>query len=185
MSRIENRTICKTISFCQSGFGENAWIHLEPHSTTNFAWEDPYGHKFLDVKVDNGYCAGVWKLDFERTELCSSEIEELGLKFHVVEVGDIKVAWFTDDETSSLNPHEKIRWVPIAGNWRHSHVQSKMQNDASPLELIIELGVIGISLVDHRPKELSYFYFERVFVSYSTGYDGGTTSRLEHQVLIV
>lgn len=177
LSRIENRTICKPISFCQSGFGENAWIRIEPLSTTNFSWEDPYGQKFIDVMVDSVYGSGVWKLDLEKTGLHSAENEELGLKFHVVEMGVIKVAWFTDDRTSRSNQDEEIRCMPLAGNWGHSHVQSKMQNNASPLELIIELGVIGISVVDHRPKEVSYLYFERVFVSYSTGYDGGTTSR--------
>ncbi|KAK1286591.1 hypothetical protein QJS10_CPB20g01337 [Acorus calamus] len=55
----------------------------------------------------------------------------------------------------------------------------EVQNDAVPLELIVELGVVGISVIDHRPKELLYLYLERVFISYSTGYDGRNTSRFK------
>lgn len=180
-SRFENRTISKTISIRQSGFAEDAWIWLGPLSTTNFSWEDPYGQKFIDAKVDDGYKIGVWNLDLERSGSCFGENKELGLHFQIVENGDVKVARFTDVESSLSN--EEIRCLPPAENLEHSHMQSKMQNDSSPVELIIELGVVGISILDHRPKEVSYFYFERVFLSFSTGYDGGTTSRLVHTFL--
>ena len=177
MNRIENRTAAKRIAVRQSGFADDAWVHLEPLSTTNFSWEDPYGQKCIDSKVDSGNSTGVWKIDFERVGLRAAENGELGLQFHIVEMGDTKVAWFTDEKASRSKSPEEIRFLPLNGNWEHSYRQTKMQNDASPTELIVELGVIGVSIIDHRPKELSYFYLERVFMSYSTGYDGGTTSR--------
>jgi vacuolar protein sorting-associated protein 13A/C len=90
-------------------------------------------------------------------------------------MGDVKVGRFTNYQ-GSTSREESMSLTP-AGNWGTSHVQSAMQNAAAPIELIVELGVVGISVVDHRPKELSYMYLERVFVSYSTGYDGGSTSR--------
>jgi vacuolar protein sorting-associated protein 13A/C len=173
-NRIENRTD-KMISIRQSGFGDNAWIKLEPLSTKKFAWEDPYGQKIVDAMVDSDSRNSIWKLDMEGTGISSAEDAELGLQFHVVEMGDVKVGRFTNYQ-GSTSREESMSLTP-AGNWGTSHVQSAMQNAAAPIELIVELGVVGISVVDHRPKELSYMYLERVFVSYSTGYDGGSTSR--------
>jgi vacuolar protein sorting-associated protein 13A/C len=177
LNRIENRARGKIISICQSGFGEDAWIQLQPLSTTNFSWEDPYGQKFIDAKVAGNDSGSVWKLDLERTGLISAEEPELGLQFLVVEMGDIKVARFMDDRTSGSSSHKEIRYPTHTGIWGNTHMQSKKLNNAAPIEIMIELGVFGVSVIDHRPKELSYLYLERVFISYSTGYDGGTTSR--------
>lgn len=126
--------------------------------------------------MDNGLSTGVWELDLETTDIFSSE--ELGLQFHVVEIGDIRIGRFSDTRTIDASLHEQNRSLQLAGSWGHSNLQNTNQNNgASPLEIIIEFGVVGLSIIDHRPKEVSYFYFERVFVSYSTGYDGGMTSR--------
>lgn len=175
--RMENRTISKTISFRQSGFGNDAWIRLEPLSTTNFSWEDPYGQRLIDAKVDGNTSIAVLKLDMEKIGLFS--VEEGGLQFCLVDMGDIKVARFIDVETSRSSSYEEIRLMTPSGNWGNPRMQSKMQNNTTPVEIVIELGVVGVSVVDHRPKELSYLYLERVFVSYSTGYDGGSTSRFK------
>lgn len=181
MFRIENRSVSKTISICQSGFGDDASILLEPLSTTNFSWEDPYGLKVIDAKVHCDNIIAVYKFNLESTGECSVGEGPLRLKFHVVEMGDIKVARFTDDWTLGSSSHEEIRFLTPAGNWGNSHMQSRMQsrmqNNVAPVELIIELGVFGISIIDHRPKELLYLYLESVSISYSTGYDGGTTNR--------
>lgn len=177
--RIENRSVSKTISICQSGFGDDASILLEPLSTTNFSWEDPYGLKVIDAKVHCDNIIAVYKFNLESTGECSVGEGPLRLKFHVVEMGDIKVARFTDDWTLGSSSHEEIRFLTPAGNWGNSHMQSRMQNNVAPVELIIELGVFGISIIDHRPKELLYLYLESVSISYSTGYDGGTTNRFK------
>ena len=146
---------------------------MQPLSTTNFSWEDPYGDKFLDAKLSDDDSSALWKLDLGRTGLFSAQF---GLQFHVINGGDIIIAKFRDDSMLNSSSHEDIRG-PMAGqNLGVSGVQAEMQNSA-PFEILIELGVVGISLVDHRPKELSYLYLERVFLSYSTGYDGGRTSR--------
>ncbi|XP_062073801.1 uncharacterized protein LOC133778015 isoform X2 [Humulus lupulus] len=177
--RIENRTKNQTISICQSGFDEDTWVHLEPLSTTNFSWEDPYGQQCVDAKVISGSSVDVWKIDLERVGLHAAENEGLGLQFHAVEIADTKVVWFTDKRDSGSISCEEIRSLALAGKWEHSYTQNNTQNNTSPIELIIEVGVIGISIIDHRPKELSYIYLERVFISYLTGYDGGTTSRFK------
>lgn len=172
--RIENRTNHKRIMICQSGF-EDAWIQLEPLSTSSFSWENPYGQKIIDAKIDNHGNTSLWKLDMEKKGLYSAEKPELGLQFHIIEIGDITVARFAEITPSSSN--DEIRLLTPLGNWGSFHLQKDTQQNSAPIELIVELGIVGVSVVDHRPKEVSYLYFERVFVSYSTGYDGGATSR--------
>lgn len=173
MDRFENRTHRKNISIRQSGFGDDAWIQLEPLSTTIFTWEDPYGKKSVDTRILSDSSIVVWELDLEGNATCTSD--ELGLQFHSVDMGDVKVARFTENRMLGSNITAEPRFLVPSGNWGTSQV-SNMQK-TSPLELIVELGVVGLSVIDHQPKELSYFYLERVSVSYSTGYDGGKTSR--------
>ncbi|XP_052881690.1 uncharacterized protein LOC108482794 [Gossypium arboreum] len=166
--RIENRTFDKTICIRQSGFGEYAWTTLEALSTTIFSWENPYGQKSIDAKIDGDGNNRVWKVNLERAGQFSADEGELGMHLHVSKIGNIKIVRFTDDWT-----------------WKSSHedmsllAAGKPQMDIAPVEIIIELGVVGVSVVDHMPKELFYLYLDRVFVSYSTGYDGGTTSRFK------
>ncbi|KAJ8763967.1 hypothetical protein K2173_003749 [Erythroxylum novogranatense] len=175
--RIENRTTDKTISIRQSGFGEEAWIKLDPLSTTNFSWEDPYGHKVIDAKTESNSRVGFWKLDLEKIGGSFSEEDEVGLQFHVMDLRDIKVARFMNYWSPTSN--EETKYLIPAQNLQNSQISREMKSNTTSMELIVDLAVVGISVVDHRPKELSYLYFERVFLSYSTGYDGGTTSRLK------
>ncbi|CAN1195605.1 hypothetical protein LINPERHAP2_LOCUS43191 [Linum perenne] len=176
--RIENRTIGKTISVRQSGFSEDAWIKVDPLSTTSFSWEDPYGQNWLDARILGDSRADVWKLDMESSGVPSVTDEERGLEFQVVETGDVRVARFLDyRDVPSVEGSSSIVMLP--GNWGISTVKNDMQSNATPLEFIVEFGVVGISVVDLRPKELTYLYFERVFISYSTGCDGGATSRFK------
>ncbi|XP_058190168.1 uncharacterized protein LOC131307586 isoform X5 [Rhododendron vialii] len=175
--RLENRTANKTISVRQSGFSDDSWVQLNPLSTTNFLWEDPYGQGLIDAKIDGGNGTVVCNLELDKRGSYSVD-GGLGLSFHVFEMGHIKVARFTDDRSGSSS-NEVGKLLASGGNWGTSHMQSKTQENAAPLELIVELGVVGVSVVDHRPKELSYLYLERFFISYSTGYDSGTTSRFK------
>lgn len=149
---------------------------LEPLTTANFSWEDPYGQKYLDAKVESDHRSGVFRLDMEKGVVDSELFRELEVNFHVQEIGDIKIARFTDDESTSQSPNEIIS-LPSVGDHGYSTPQTPTEHKTTTLEFIIEMGLVGISIVDHSPKELSYFYFERVFVSYSTGYDEGRTSR--------
>lgn len=172
MNRIENRTNAR-IEVRQAGFGEDYWIPLRPLSATSFSWEDPYGQKFIDARVDGGYNTGTWTFDLDKTGQYSLDEgeQDLQIKFHVLEMGEVKIARFIDLKTG-LNKNSRFPTTP--GN---ANLQEVRPTNSTPLELIVELGIVGLSLVDHRPKELSYLYLERVFVCYSTGYDGGATTR--------
>ncbi|XP_024994007.1 uncharacterized protein LOC112527539 isoform X2 [Cynara cardunculus var. scolymus] len=177
--RIENRTSSKVVRIRQSGFGADAWIRLEPRASTKFSWVDPYGEKFIDTEVHINNQVSLCKLDMDRSGACLECGEGTGLLFHVVEMGNIKVARFVDDRTSGSQSDGLGRSLTSFENWRSANMPSIEQENAAPLELIVEFGVVGVSLVDHRPKEVSYLYLERVFVSYSTGYDSGATSRFK------
>ncbi|PIA31101.1 hypothetical protein AQUCO_05300138v1 [Aquilegia coerulea] len=177
--RLENRTINKRISIRQSGLSDDAWIQLEPLSTSNFSWEDPYGQKFIDAKIETGSFTMVHKFSLTSTDKSSIDQRVPEVQFHVVERAHLTVARFTDELTSELGSPGGRNSPAYIGNWDSSGLPRKMQNNTAPMEFIIELGVVGVSVIDHRPRELSYLYLERVFISYSTGYDGGTTSRFK------
>ncbi|XP_076943882.1 uncharacterized protein LOC143614277 [Bidens hawaiensis] len=176
--RIENRTTNKVVRIRQSGFSDDAWIRLEPRASTKFSWLNPYGEKFIDTEVHSGNQVSVCKLNMDKSGACL-ECEGTGLLFHVVEMGNIKVGRFVDDTSAESHSGGLSRSLATFENWRTANMAPTEQEKAAPLELIVELGVVGVSLVDHRPKELSYLYLERVFLSYSTGYDSGTTSRFK------
>ncbi|KAK4786568.1 hypothetical protein SAY86_010401 [Trapa natans] len=163
--RMENRT-SNIISIRQARLGEDYWILLQPLSSTNFSWENPYGQRFIDVKVNKGS----WTLDLDKTGQYSLEDgkQNLQIEVHVIEIGEVKVARFID-QSIWLNKN----------TLNNTYLQEVQQTRSIPIEVIVELGVVGLSLVDHRPKELSYLYLERVFVCYSTGYDGGATTRFK------
>ncbi|KAK4746515.1 hypothetical protein SAY87_012827 [Trapa incisa] len=167
--RMENRTRTR-ISIRQAGFGEDYWILLQPLSSTNFSWENPYGQRFIDAKVDKGCSTQTWTLDLDKTGQYSLDEgeQDLQIEVHVAEIGEVKVARFIDC-SAWLNKNTK----------KNIYLQEVRQTHSMPVELVVELGVVGISLVDHRPKELSYLYLERVFICYSTGYDEGATTRFK------
>ncbi|KAL8141812.1 hypothetical protein V2J09_014844 [Rumex salicifolius] len=174
--RFENRTARKKISIRQSGFDDEYWINLAPLSTTRFSWEDPYGSRLVDVKVCRENSTSLTEINLEATNQCSLEGEVQVLMVHD---SDVKVARFTDVYSPELpSGVEGVLAMP-SGNLGVHQMHRKAQSTTSPLELIIEFGVVGVSIIDHRPRELTYLYMDRVFISYSSGYDGGTTSRFK------
>ncbi|CAN4127752.1 unnamed protein product [Withania somnifera] len=176
--RFENRTKRMVIRLRQSGFGNDAWIQLLPLSTTNFSWENPYGQKLIDAEIYSGNSSKVWKIDLEKSGFCSG-CDGLGLLFHVIDMAHVRIARFIDEGASLLSSNEGSMSLAEVGNLGSSHIQKQMQENASPLEITVELGAIGVSFVDHRPREVSYLYLDRVFISYSTGHVGGTTSKFK------
>ncbi|XP_057872719.2 uncharacterized protein LOC131078906 isoform X2 [Cryptomeria japonica] len=179
--RIENRSKLKLISCRQSGLDDKAWQTLKPFSTLSFSWEDPYGQHLLDVLVENAGASNFLTVNIEKVgdyyppdESVTSDIW-----IHVAEVRGVKVVKFFDDKRSSV---ERIGAAEKAQTEKDSEAVSDtknmVQSNTTPLEFILELGILGVSIVDQRPREILYLYLERVFFSYSTGY-GGNTSRLK------
>jgi vacuolar protein sorting-associated protein 13A/C len=173
--RIENRTGTTTISTRQSGLGEDTWIEVKPLSTRKYSWDDPYGQKAIDVSIQKGDVACVLCVDLENPVGSYASFREHGLKFSMVETSDIKILKFTDyprkDEVYGLPGSE------LMDHQASALKENEIEPGARPLELIVELGVVGISLIDHKPRELLYLHLQKVFISYMTGYDSGTTSR--------
>ncbi|KAL3619418.1 hypothetical protein CASFOL_036988 [Castilleja foliolosa] len=176
--RIENRTRNNTIGVRQTGFGDDAWVPVEPLSTVNFSWEDPYGQAVIDTEVYGDINTGIHKFDLDKAGVSSFD-NSSSLFLHVANIGDIKVVRFLNLHSVLPKPKEGSGPLMLDGNWGDTRIQAKIPEKGSPMELILELGVIGISIIDHRPRELAYLYVEKLFISYSTGYDGGTTSRFK------
>lgn len=172
--RIENRTSSTTISTRQSGLGEDSWIQVKPLTTRKYSWDDPYGQKVIDVSIDKGDDTCVLSVDLENPIGSSTSFREHGLMFSI-ETSDIKILKFAD-----YLRKEEVYGLPGSELTDHQGPTLKANETepgAGPLELIVELGVVGISLIDHKPRELLYLHLQKVFVSYMTGYDSGTTSR--------
>ncbi|WVZ57683.1 hypothetical protein U9M48_008037 [Paspalum notatum var. saurae] len=174
--RIENRTSSTTISIHQSGFMEDSWIQVKPLSTRKYSWDDPYGQEAIDVNIHKGDGSCVLHVDLENPIGSSTSFREHGLKFSI-ETSDIKILKFTDylrkDEIYGFTGSE------LTDHQESALKENETEAGAGPLELIVELGVVGISLIDHKPRELLYLHLQKVFISYMTGYDSGTTSRFK------
>lgn len=172
VDRIENRTLGSKIGIRQAGLDDGAWVYLDPHSTVNFSWEDPYGQRLMDICIQSEINTYVPNVSLEKTTECCTILQGHGIRYDVIESGDMKIARFTEGRSVLYGNPELL-----ASNWGISPLPNEAQSNNSPLELVIELGILGISLIDHRPRELLYLYLEKVFVSYSTGYDAGLTNR--------
>ncbi|KAL5230936.1 hypothetical protein ABZP36_029712 [Zizania latifolia] len=173
--RIENRTSSTAISIRQSGLGDDAWIKVKSLSTRKYSWDDPYGHKTIDVSIQQGDLTFFQCVDLENPDESSTSFREYCLKFSIVETADIKILKFTDyprrqegEYISNLSEHQALALKQI-----------ETDTSAGLLELIVELGVVGVSLIDHKPRELLYLHLQKVFISYMTGYDSGTTNRFK------
>ncbi|KNA21084.1 hypothetical protein SOVF_046540 [Spinacia oleracea] len=172
--RIENRTR-KTISIRQSGFADEYLIRLTPWSTTDFSWDDPYGQKSFDVSVYSDSGVSTSTLNLETAATCS--LEGAGVQFQLTDTGKFTVARFTEEQASRLSTEGNDQIM--IENGESLQMQRIVRNTVPPFELTVELGVLGLSVMDHRPRELSYLYLERVYVAYSTGCDGGTSNKFK------
>uniref|UniRef100_A0A0D9XMK5 PH domain-containing protein n=1 Tax=Leersia perrieri TaxID=77586 RepID=A0A0D9XMK5_9ORYZ len=173
--RVENRTSSITINARQSGLGEDSWIQVKPLSTRKYSWDDPYGHTTFDFSIQKGDLTFFQCVDLENPDESSIGFREHELKLSIVETTDVKILKFSDyprrqegEYRSDLGDHQAS---PV--------VQNETDTGAGLLELIVELGVVGVSLIDHKPRELLYLHLQKVFISYMTGYDSGTTSRFK------
>ncbi|WOL09557.1 hypothetical protein Cni_G18310 [Canna indica] len=177
--RLENRMTSTRLKFRQSSLDDNYWIYLGPLSTAKFSWDDPYGQKSIDVCVigeTETYVNNVC-LEKEIDSSTSKDLHALGIQIIVIELGDIKIVRLVDCKIMlTMGSREKSKSVSFDSL---SAPSLQKEPHTAPLEIIMELGVVGVSVIDHRPRELLYFSLERVFMSYSTGFDAGTTSRFK------
>uniref|UniRef100_J3N503 PH domain-containing protein n=1 Tax=Oryza brachyantha TaxID=4533 RepID=J3N503_ORYBR len=173
--RIENRTNNTAIGIRQSGLREDSWIQVKPLSTRKYSWDDPYGHTTFDVNIQQGDVTLFQCVDLENPDESSTGFREHHLKLSIVETADVKILKFVD-----YPRRQEGEYRSDLGDQQASPVmQNETDTGAALLELIVELGVVGASLIDHKPRELLYLHLQKVFISYMTGYDSGTTSRFK------
>ncbi|CAA6669756.1 unnamed protein product [Spirodela intermedia] len=177
--RIENRIANMKINIRQSTLGDDAWVTIYPLSSINFAWEVPYGPNLIDICLQNGNNIIFQNISLENATECYADLRKEGFDFHFTECGDVRNVRIIDIKKDLTELLDEQPTNDSISNGNGPSFVEKMKTTAPPVELIIELGIVGISLVDHRPRELLYLSLEKVFVSYSSGYDGGTTSRFK------
>lgn len=175
--RIENRIPNMKINIRQSTLGDDAWVTIHPLSSINFAWEVPYGPNLIDICLQNGNNISFQNISLENATGSYAGLRKEGFDFHITESGDKRNVRIIDIKKDLTELLDKQPTNESISNGDGPSLVEKMKTTAPPVEFIIELGVVGISLVDHRPRELLYLSLEKVFVSYSSGYDGGSTSR--------
>ena len=163
----------KLIKHHQSGLDDDARQLLKPLSTMNFAWEDPYGHHLLDVLVEHTGISSILTVEIDKVGDFYPQDASVttGICIRVIEVHDIKVVRFFDDKRNPQKIYTAEENAQAANAVESVfQVQSRKQSSTTPLEIILEVGAMGVSIVDQTPKEILYLYLQRVFISYSTGY---------------
>ncbi|XP_078437793.1 pleckstrin homology (PH) domain-containing protein isoform X2 [Wolffia australiana] len=174
--RIENRVVEK-VNIRQSTLGDDAWISLQPFSSTNFAWENPYGPTLVDICILKGTNLIGQNVSLENSGSCRNGLHEAGYDFDFIELRGMRIfrlvkieKEFTDDLRGQCTNESTSR-----------DIQSCVgrEKSSSPMEIAIDLGVVGISLIDHKPRELLYLRLEKVFLSYSPSYNGGSSTRFK------
>lgn len=172
--RIENRLDGTKISIRES-CSDDSWIQIDSLSTTNFSWINFYGQKLLDICIHNHTKYFVNDVSVEEnSEHCLELNPHTIIRLDILEFENVKILQFSNIQEAIDSERSSIMLVSYKGT---SSSQDKIVRDTEPLELIIELGAVGTSLIDHQPKELLFLYLARVFISYSTGYFAGKASR--------
>ena len=153
--------------------GNDAWQLLKPLSTMNFVWEDPYGQHLLDVLVEHTGISSILTVEIDKVGDFYPQDGSITtvICIRVIEVHDIKVVMFFDDKRNPQKIYTAEENAQAANAVESVfQVQSRTQSSTTPLEIILEVGAMGVSIVDQTPKEILYLYLQRVFISYSTGY---------------
>lgn len=76
----------------------------------------------------------------------------------------------TQEETPNNEGEEIQVSVPTQGAAEPMQAEEELRPEApSQMELVLNVGKLGLSVIDHRPRELVYLVMEKVDVLYGTG----------------
>jgi vacuolar protein sorting-associated protein 13A/C len=190
------------IKFRQVGFDDDAWRWIKPHSTVAFAWDNPQGDQLLEVIPDGDTSSSSSSSSY--TGLIRIDVNKVGdhpvlsttngpdtrnICIRVLEAVDIKVVRFFDQEmtirqsrNSSAEDEGEIEMsVPMEGASQPMQANNldKRPDAPSQFKFVLDVGKLGLSIVNHRPQELLFLHMERVKVeiSYSSGSSSENTNR--------
>ncbi|XP_047948182.1 uncharacterized protein LOC125194160 isoform X1 [Salvia hispanica] len=182
--RIENHSFFLPIQFRQVNGSSDSWRSLLPNASASFSWEDLGRERCLELLVDGDDPLSSQKYNIDeikdhqpipvaggpRRNLRVTIIREE--KVNVVKISD----WMPENET------------PVPLNRSASSVQqiceSNYQLEPPPLvsesefHFSLDVGELGLSIVDHTPEEILYLSLKTFVLSYATGLGSGI-SRLK------
>ncbi|KAH7316123.1 hypothetical protein KP509_21G079300 [Ceratopteris richardii] len=176
--RLENRMQKVEIQYRQKGLHNEDWQMLQPCSATLYAWDDLEGEQILEVVMGAGSIAEYKTYDINE---CRTDLHQQnnGSSFfcEVAEMGSFKLVRFCEFRTrgligqsgagrSSASEHDML----VRAGCSADHHGSSF----SDIEVQLELGQFGISIIDSKLKELLYLYMENMSVVYATGYEGNS-----------
>ena len=176
--RIENRIADMKINIRQSTLGDDSWVTVHPLSSISYALEAPNGPTLVDIYIQNGNNTTSQTISLESIPGWDAGLCKEGFYLYGVDCGDVKIVRILNIKKELAEKLEKHHADESTSNGDNKSCIEKKPS-ASPVELVIDLGVVGISLVDHRPRELLYLSLEKVFLSYFSNYNGGNTSRYD------
>ncbi|KAI5072395.1 hypothetical protein GOP47_0012501 [Adiantum capillus-veneris] len=170
--RFENRMRDMELQYRQKGSSDENWQLLQPCSASLYVWENLEGEELLEVLVAQDGVSDCETYDINKPgKYYHQQMSCLKNYFcEILEVGSVKVVKFCE---FSENSHEKE--PSTSGTAEPSQpltVDVNPSSSSSRMEVQLELGQLGISLIDLKLRELLYLYMEKVSFVYATGYAG-------------
>ncbi|MCO5611230.1 hypothetical protein L7F22_065481 [Adiantum nelumboides] len=172
--RLENRMRNMELHYRQKGSSDEDWQILQPCSASLYVWENLEGEQLLEVLVSQ---AGVSNCETYDINKPGKYYHQQGSSFNncfceILEVGTVKVVKFCE-----LNKNPRNQEPSTSGTAEPSQILTVDVNGSSSssrMEMQLELGQLGISLIDLKLRELLYLYMEKVSFVYATGYAGNS-----------
>lgn len=173
--RLENHMKHIKIQYRQSGLDDGAWQFLQPGSADLYAWENPCGEQLLEVLTVGDHISTSEKFDITRTGDHYPSEEDMSVSFYcqVLEIGDVKVVRFSQiGKRRSQTTHCEGQGASTRSASSSKSLPVEADGSSSQLEIQLELGQVGFSMIDLKPRELLYLYMEKLSFFYALGYVG-------------
>lgn len=148
------------LQYRQKGLGDEAWQFLQPCSASSYVWENLEGEQLLEVLIAKSGISAMETYDINKPgkHYIRERSHSLGYYCEVLEVGSVKVVKvceFIKNQQSSRGDEA---------------VDSNESSPSSQMEVQLELGQLGVSLIDQKLREFVYLCMEKVSFTYVTGY---------------
>ncbi|KAG9136747.1 hypothetical protein Leryth_004514 [Lithospermum erythrorhizon] len=183
--RIENRSLFLAVCFRQVGGTSDSLRRLPPNAAVSFSWEDLGRERMLELLIDGMDPMSAQKYNIDEPSnhqqllengtdsraLCVGVIKEE--KMHVVKIRD----WSAKRISRGIL-HSSLSQVTAT----NTSAQQAVSSTECEFHVIVEVGELGLSIVDHTPEEILYFSIQNLLLSYSTGLGSGV-SRIKIRML--
>ncbi|CAM6084054.1 unnamed protein product [Calypogeia fissa] len=187
--RFENRTPDVPLKFRQLGLDDDSWQQLKPHSTKTFAWDDPEGQQLLEVVPANTDCTEFFRYEINNTgdhpELSFGSDLAHQVSVRVIELLEVKTVRFYCKivELEAISEDEEIEASSPGRGDESGHELARVDDKqgSAQVEVVVNIGKLGVSIIDQHPREILYLSLDNVITSYQIGF-GERTSRFKVRI---